>query len=95
MSHDCRDKGVQESKTRKRREERVKKPTAADDDEWETVTRTGKQLTIQVGGASEWAGLVIKWVWYVSALVCIEICKAWYVAIWYWSLRSSQFLAIT
>ncbi len=51
MSHDCRDKGVQESKTRKRREERVKKPTAGDDDEWETVTRTGKQLTIQVGGA--------------------------------------------
>ncbi len=50
VSHDCRDKNVQESKTRKRREERVKKTTTADDDEdkWETVTRPGKQLTIQV-----------------------------------------------
>ncbi|XP_064392162.1 eukaryotic translation initiation factor 3 subunit C-like [Halichondria panicea] len=44
-----RDKNVQESKTRKRREERIRKPIAPDDDDedWETVTRLGKQMTIQ------------------------------------------------
>ncbi len=42
---------MQESKTRKRREERIRKPIAPDDDDedWETVTRPGKQMTIQVG----------------------------------------------
>ena len=41
---------MQESKTRKRREERIRKPIAPDDDDedWETVTRPGKQMTIQV-----------------------------------------------
>ncbi len=40
---------MQESTTRKRREEKIRKPVAADDDDedWETVTRPGKQMTIQ------------------------------------------------